>query len=35
MQVAELAEIFKVTGSTIRNDLRELENEGLVTRTHG
>lgn len=35
MQVAELADIFKVTGSTIRNDLRELENEGLVTRTHG
>ena len=35
MQVAELAERFKVTGSTIRNDLRELENEGLVTRTHG
>ena len=35
MQVAELAELFNVTGSTIRNDLRELENEGLVTRTHG
>lgn len=35
MQVAELADLFKVTGSTIRNDLRELENEGLVTRTHG
>ncbi|MHC5250598.1 DeoR/GlpR family DNA-binding transcription regulator [Enterococcus sp. HY326] len=35
VQVAELAEIFNVTGSTIRADLRELENEGLVTRTHG
>ena len=35
MQVAELADLFNVTGSTIRNDLRELENEGLVTRTHG
>lgn len=35
MQVAELVDIFKVTGSTIRNDLRELETEGLVTRTHG
>lgn len=35
MQVTELADLFNVTGSTIRNDLRELENEGLVTRTHG
>lgn len=35
MQVSELVELFNVTGSTIRNDLRELENEGLVTRTHG
>ena len=35
IQVAELADLFNVTGSTIRNDLRELENEGLVTRTHG
>lgn len=35
VQVAELAEIFKVTGSTIRNDLRELEKDGLLTRTHG
>ncbi|WP_195514089.1 DeoR/GlpR family DNA-binding transcription regulator [Enterococcus sp. 1001283B150225_161107_E12] len=35
MQVSELVEFFNVTGSTIRNDLRELENEGLVTRTHG
>ncbi|GCF94982.1 DeoR family transcriptional regulator [Enterococcus florum] len=35
MQVSELADIFKVTGSTIRNDLRELEEDGLITRTHG
>jgi DeoR/GlpR family transcriptional regulator of sugar metabolism len=35
MQVAELAQIYKVTPSTIRNDLQNLEDEGLVTRTHG
>ncbi|MDR2975770.1 MAG: DeoR/GlpR family DNA-binding transcription regulator [Streptococcaceae bacterium] len=35
MEVSELADLFKVTPSTIRNDLRELEGEGLVKRTHG
>lgn len=35
VQVSELIERFNVTGSTIRNDLRELEDEGLLTRTHG
>lgn len=35
MQVSDLADLFHVTGSTIRNDLRELERDDLVTRTHG
>ena len=33
--VPELCEIFGVSASTIRNDLRELENEKLIRRTHG
>lgn len=33
--VAELAERFKVTGATIRKDLRELEKKGLIRRAHG
>lgn len=33
--VAELCQIFKVSTSTIRNDLREMEKNMLVTRTHG
>lgn len=33
--VAELEEILKVPASTIRRDLRELVEEGLVTRFHG
>ncbi len=33
--VAELCQLFKVSTSTIRNDLREMEKKTLVTRTHG
>lgn len=33
--VAELADQFEVSGMTIRRDLRELEQQGLVERTHG
>lgn len=33
--VNQLSEVFRVSGSTIRNDLRELESEGLVDRVHG
>ena len=33
--VAGLAKRFDVTGATIRTDLRELQDEGLVLRTHG
>lgn len=33
--VAELAQRFGVTGATVRTDLRELEQSGLLTRTHG
>lgn len=33
--VAELAKRFDVTGATVRTDLRELEQSGLLTRTHG
>lgn len=33
--VPELCDTFGVSASTIRNDLRELENEHLLTRTHG
>jgi DeoR family fructose operon transcriptional repressor len=33
--VPELCDIFGVSASTIRNDLRDLENEHLLTRTHG
>lgn len=33
--VPELSKIFKVSGATIRNDLREMEIEGLLKRTHG
>ncbi len=33
--VAELAKEFKVSGVTIRQDLRNLEEEGLVRRVHG
>ena len=35
IQVSDLVEKFNVTGSTIRNDLRELENDRLIIRTHG
>ncbi len=33
--VAELAEQFEVSGMTVRRDLRKLEQQGLVERTHG
>jgi DeoR family fructose operon transcriptional repressor len=33
--VHELEEVFNVSSATIRNDLRTLERQGLVTRTHG
>lgn len=33
--VAELCQLFKVSMSTVRNDLREMEKQMLVTRTHG
>lgn len=33
--VPELCDSFNVSGATIRNDLRELENAQLIKRTHG
>ncbi len=33
--VPELCTFFDVSSATIRNDLRELENAGLILRTHG
>lgn len=33
--VPDLCECFNVSPATIRNDLRELENAGLLKRTHG
>ncbi len=33
--VAELCELFGLSGATIRNDLRELQKNGLLIRTHG
>jgi DeoR family fructose operon transcriptional repressor len=33
--VPQLSKIFKVSGATIRNDLRELETRGMLRRTHG
>ncbi len=33
--VAELCELFGLSGATIRNDLRQLHNSGLLIRTHG
>lgn len=35
VQVNDLVKLFEVSGSTIRTDMRELEKEGLLTRTHG
>jgi DeoR family fructose operon transcriptional repressor len=35
LRVIELAEIFNVSESTIRRDLQEMEEKGLLTRTHG
>lgn len=33
--VPELCSAFSVSGATMRNDLRELDESGLITRTHG
>ena len=33
--VAQLSDLFSVTGATIRTDLRNMESTGLLTRTHG
>ena len=33
--VPELRDIFSVSSATIRNDLRDLQNTGSLTRTHG
>ncbi len=33
--VPELCEHFSVSGATMRNDLRELDDSGMITRTHG
>lgn len=35
IKVSELSTIFKVSESTIRRDLQEMEEKGLVARTHG
>lgn len=35
MTVQDLRDYFEVSAATIRNDLRELANAGLLTRTHG
>jgi DeoR family fructose operon transcriptional repressor len=35
VEVAELVSRFNVSADTIRRDLRDLENEGLVQKTHG
>ena len=33
--IHELAERFQVSGATIRADLRDLETQGFLKRTHG
>ena len=35
VKVGELSERFEVSESTVRRDLQELENAGLIQRTHG
>lgn len=35
VRVAELSELFSISEVTIRNDLAELENEGVLERVHG
>lgn len=35
VNVLELSEYFSVTGATVRNDLRELETQNKLIRTHG
>ena len=34
-EVKELIEEFQVTGATLRADLRAMEEEGSIVRTHG
>ena len=33
--VSDLCKTFSVSPATVRNDLRDLETDGLLTRTHG
>lgn len=33
--VSELCKLYNVSSATIRNDLRDLQSKGVVTRTHG
>lgn len=35
LRVAELADIFNISESTIRRDLQDMEEKGMLTRTHG
>lgn len=35
VEVNKLAELFQVTGATIRRDLRQLATEGMIQRAHG
>lgn len=35
MEVEQLSKLFDLSSATIRSDLRELENKGLIIRTHG
>lgn len=35
VKVGELSQRFDISESTIRRDLQELENAGLIQRTHG
>ena len=35
VEVKDLEKIFQVSGATLRTDLRELEKEGRLVRTHG
>ena len=34
-QVVELSDVFGISLSTVRRDLREMEDEGLISRVHG
>lgn len=35
VEVARLAQLFEVSEDTIRRDLRDLQNQGLIVKTHG